>query len=522
MAGVVVLPETVFKKIYAKIKPHWKACFWAALLAGVLAHFYKITNWLPNWDSLVFRYDGQNMIGLGRWFLPVVCAFSSFYDLPFLNGVIAIVFHALGAVCICEIASVQRKMTAAFIGAVIVSFPTVTSIMMYNYVADGYSIAFFLSSLAALCMTRENPRYLLSAILIALSAGIYQAYITVTIMLVLLKLINDIVFGSASVGTVLKKTVPMLLTGVFGMAVYSIILKILLRAFSIELLEYQGVNTAISLSNIDLRTSLYVIKDTFFKCFFDFSGGINLYIVLNSFILAVTITYYLVHIIKNQLHKSIANLIIPVLLSVMLVVGAGVLAFINASVDYHNLMRMGYAVFYLFFLLIYEKGTETCPKHTAHKRWIVLLTAITLFANQVVIANVSYHKAQMAYEKSYGVLIRIADRIEQTPGTENCDRILVLGALDNSEAYSVNLPPDITGITDGYIIRADDETVNQSVLCSALCDYCEKDYTFVSGEEKRILSQREDVTSLEKWPASNCIAVIEDTVVIKLGAEGER
>ena len=149
MVGVVGRPEQALKKFKNYILPQWKVCFFSALLVGLIAHFYKITNWLPNWDSLVFRYDPQNMIGLGRWFLPVVCSFSSFYDLPFLNGLIAIVFHALSAVCICRIFNVQKKITAALIGAFIVSFPTVTSIMMYNYVADGYAIAFLLATLAA-------------------------------------------------------------------------------------------------------------------------------------------------------------------------------------------------------------------------------------------------------------------------------------------------------------------------------------------------------------------------------------
>ena len=69
---------------------------------------------------MVFRYDPQNMLALGRWFLPVVCSFSSFYDLPFLNGIIAILFHAVGAVCICKILRVENKITAALIGALIV------------------------------------------------------------------------------------------------------------------------------------------------------------------------------------------------------------------------------------------------------------------------------------------------------------------------------------------------------------------------------------------------------------------
>lgn len=515
------MPEKVLKKINTSVLPQWKASFLAAVFVGLVAHLYKITNWLPNWDSLVFRYDAQNMTAIGRWFLPVVCSFSSFYDLPFLNGILAIVFHGLSAMCICKMLNVQKRITACLIGAVVVSFPTVTSVMMYNYVADGYSIAFFLSVLAALYMTKEKPKYILAVVLIALSAGIYQAYITVTIMLVLLKLIDGLVYNNLSAGAALKKALPMLLTGVLGMAAYGVTLKLVLSISSIELLEYQGINATASLSNIDLLASLYVAKETFLQYFFDVSGGINVFAVLNCVIAIFTVVYYLKHIVSNKLYKNIANILMIVILSGMLVLGACALAFVNAGVDYHNLMRMGYCVFYLLFLLVYERGSEKKEKHTCAKRWIVLTIAMMLIANQVVIANVSYHKAQMAYERSYGVLVRIADRIEQTPGAENCDKILVIGALENSESYSVKLAPEITGITDGYIVRADDEIVGQSVLCSALSDYCEKDYAFVSGEQKKALIQKEEVKAMGKWPASDCIAVAEETVIIKLGTEGE-
>jgi len=516
------LPEKVLKKLNANILPQWKTCFLAALLVGMLAHLYKITNWLPNWDSLVFRYDSQNMIGLGRWFLPVVCSFSSFYDLPFLNGLLAIIFHAFGAVCICRILNVQKTITAFLIGAVIVSFPAVTSLMMYNYVADGYSIAFFLSTLAALYMTKEKPKYWLSAVLIGLSMGIYQAYITVTVMLILLKLVDELLYQKASFGNLMKKIAFMLLTGILGAVIYSVALKAILSIFSAELLDYQGINGTASLSGIDLPASLYVVKETFIKCFFDLSGGVTVYVVLNAVVLVFTLVYSMIQLAKNKLYKKPANCILLVLLCALTVVGAGALAFVNAGVDYHNLMRMGYAVFYLFFLVLYERGTEAKKTYTNVKSWAVLLTATVMIINQIVIANVSYHKGQMAYEKSYGVLIRIADRIEQTPNAEKCNKIVVIGALDNSEGYSVNLSPDITGITDGYILRADDEIVRQSVLCSALGDYCEKKYELISGEEKKRLTQRAEVKSMEKWPAKNCVTVIEDTVIIKLGAEGEQ
>ena len=153
---------------------------------------------------------------------------------------------------------------------------------------------------------------------------------------------------------------------------------------------------------------------------------------------------------------------------------------------------------------------------------MVLALSVVLIFNYIIIANVSYHKLNMAYEKSYGVLIRIADRMEQMPNIGNCDRILVIGALDNSEAYSVNLTPEITGITDGYIIRADDEVVGQSVFCSTLNDYCGTNYQFLSGDEKHQMMQRKDIQSMEKWPSENCLAIVDDVVVLKLGTEGEK
>lgn len=522
MAGVVIVPEKTLKKLNTYILPQWKICFFTALIVGLLAHLYKITNWLPNWDSLVFRYDSQNMLALGRWFLPVVCSFSSFYDLPLLNGIVTILFHGLGAVCICRILDVKKKITAGMIGAFIASFPTVTSVMMYNYVADGYGIAFFLSTLAAWYMTKEKPNYIIPSLLIALSTGIYQAYLTVTIMLILLHLADRLIFNSVPVTAILKKAIYMLLSGAFGVALYGVVLKILLGAFSVELLDYQGANATASLSTLDLHASLYAVKETFMSFFFDLSKGLNVYVVLNGFILIFTLAYYVKSIIDNRLYKKPASLLLAILIGVLLIFGAGALAFINPEVDYHNLMLMGYAVFYLFFLIIYERGREKTQSRTAVKCWLVLLTATVLVINQIVIANVSYHKAQMAYEKSYGTLVRIADRIEQTPEAEDCSKLVVIGALEGSEPYSVNLPPDITGITDGYILRADDETVGQSVLCSALNDYCGKSYEFLSGDQKRNITQREDIKAMGTWPSADCVAVVDDIIVIKLGTEGEK
>jgi len=516
-----IMPENAFEKLKSSFLPQWRVCFFAAFIVGLLTHFYKITSWLPNWDSLVFRYDAQNMLGLGRWFLPVVCSLSSFYDLPFLNGVLAIVFHAFGSVCICEILKVKNNITAFLIGGFIVSFPAVTSVLMYNYVADGYSIAFFLSCFAAVYVTSDKPKYLLSAVLIALSAGIYQAYITVTVMLVIIHLFDELIFRKKDAIYIVKKSACIFLAGASGIILYYVILKILLTVYSVTLLDYQGLNSAFLLSDINLPGSVYAVKEIFLNYFFDFSNGLNLFIILNILVAGFTALFYIKYVIGSKVLKSPLKVFLLIVLGVLSVMGASILAFINAEVDYHNLMLMGYCVYYLFFIILYERGFDIKEKITSFKLWTVVLISLVVIFNQIVIANVSYHKAQMSYEKSYGVLIRIADRIEQTENAENCDEILVIGALEGSKEYSVNFPPDMTGITDGYIIRSDDETVGQSVLCSALNDYCRKEYGFVSGERKKALLENEKIKNMNKWPSKDCIAVIDNIIVIKLGSESE-
>ena len=512
---MVTLPEEIIRKIKQNIQPQWKMCFWAAVVIGLVAHLYKIANWLPNWDSLVFRYDEQNMIAIGRWFLPVAAAFSSFYDLPWLTGLLTILLHGLGAVCICKMFGVRKNTTAVLIGAAAISFPVVTSVLMYNYVADAYALSFLFACAAALLLLEKKPKYIAATVLIALSMGIYQAYITVTIMLLLCHLIIQTLEKGTKVKTLLLKSAGFLLTGIAAVILYYLILVIVLKITKTTLLEYQGISNAMSLSNLDILGALYTIKESFMSYFFDFSKGCSVFVVVNIVVCVLAIAFYTVDAIRNKL--KVTHILLLCAYVILLPIGASVLSFINSGVDYHNLMKMGFFAFYLLFILQYEKCAKKLPRYNAYKAWLVVGVTAVLIFNQIVIANVSYHKLTMAYEKSYGTLIRIADRIEQTEGAEDCESILVLGALAGGEAYSSEFPPDMTGTTDGLILRADDEVVGQSVLCSALNDYCQKDYKFIAGSEKTQLLQKLDTDSLCSWPAKNSICVVDNVIVIKLG-----
>ena len=50
------MPEQVLLRIKQRIRPEWKIVVVTTFLFGLIAHMYKFTNHLPNWDSLMEYY----------------------------------------------------------------------------------------------------------------------------------------------------------------------------------------------------------------------------------------------------------------------------------------------------------------------------------------------------------------------------------------------------------------------------------------------------------------------------------
>ena len=86
-------------------------CFLAALILGFCVHMYKFTNTLPRHDGVYNYYHTQNIIGSGRWFLMIACGISSFHDLPWLIGLLSVLYLAVSAVVV---AIISKSKTPSF------------------------------------------------------------------------------------------------------------------------------------------------------------------------------------------------------------------------------------------------------------------------------------------------------------------------------------------------------------------------------------------------------------------------
>lgn len=511
-------PEQCFATLRERIPRTWKLTFASALVFGLAAHFYKLVNWLPNWDSLVFRYDAQDMLSLGRCFLSAACALSSYYDLPFFNGMLALLYLGCCAVCVTALFRLQTPVACVLTGGFIAAFPTITSTLIYSYVADGYALALLCACGAAACFARPGRgRFVLGVALLAFSLGVYQAYITVTILLLLACLLDGLLFAGDSARTSLQRAGRCLLGGVLSGVVYLLCLKGMLLISGTPLSDYQGIGRAHGLSvRYVLRACAKCIQ-RFVRFFCDPRAGVTTWSIANLLMLAL-LAVFVVLAARRRIGADWGRLALCLVYIAALPFGAAALYFLNPWLDYHNLMTMGYCVFYLAFVLFYEREL---PGFSA-KNWCILLLSGVLLFQCVLLANVCWHKLQMAWEQSYGITIRMADRIEQADGALSCTKLAVLGELPDSEDYSSLLWLDMTGVTDGLVLRADDPLVNQSVLTATLNDYAHLDYTFATKEEKEALAALPAVQQMPCWPESGSVAVVGDTVVVRLSEGVDR
>ena len=136
----------------------------------------------------------------GRWLLTILGDFLSRqgfgFNLPVVNGVLFLVLVALCAGVIVAVLPIRCRKMAALFGALFAVFPAITSVLFFKYTTVYYGLALLLAVLAAWTL-REDTKLglLLSALCTALSLGIYQAYVPVTVTLLVLMLLRQALEG---------------------------------------------------------------------------------------------------------------------------------------------------------------------------------------------------------------------------------------------------------------------------------------------------------------------------------------
>ena len=511
------MPEQILMSLKEKIKYEWVLAFCSTVIIGLLAHVYVFLHRLPNHDGIINIYNTQAKVKSGRFFLGPASGMSTFFDLPWVIGMLSIIFLAFAAVCTIILFDVRKKISIVLVSGIIVVFPSVSATFSYMFTADGYMLGIFFAILAVVLTKKFKYGFIAGALFVCLSVGIYQANLSVVLTFVTLWIIHEILFLDASTKVIGMHIVRSgLMTGI-GMVLYLAVYKVYTVLLSVPITSYQGMDKVGTLTIHDIPHRLVQIKEQLQNFFFDglfnyrevsFLTELNVLIFITIIVSVVTL------IVKKQLYKKMVHMMILAVLVMSLPISYYIVYFISPVAFYHMLMVFSLSSVYIFLVLLYDAVDDIRPLLIERiSSWAtVLLIFLTIF-NFGLIANISYFNMELRNEKTINLANRVLDRIEQLDEYEDIEKITVFG---NVQMYS-KMSAEVIPSRIPFMIGSTGEVfISQRHHYAALFDsYFGYSLDFATKEEMERIQQSTEYKEMATWPAKDSIKVFDNIVVVK-------
>ena len=503
-----------------KLKKEWKIAFAAAFIGCLLVHIYKFTNTLPNHDSVFNAYTNQDMTISGRWFLQYACGISSYFDLPWLNGLLCAVYLGFAAAIVTETLNMKNPVAIVLSGLVLVTSFSTTETLFFEFTADGYLLALALSALAA-CLSCKGSKwwhYALSGLCICLSLATYQAYLSFAVVLCICYLTVHMLDGRMDMKATWKWIGKHVVIFGTAMAAYYIIWKLILAVTGIQAADYQGINEVGSLSLTTIFSGLVESVKNLMLYFLEWNvleHPITMYAALNIIFLLCFAVIVIVSVIKSGIWKKKASLLTLLICLAACVPVISIWRLLSAGVHYRPMMMHSVCLLYILAIVLFD-------------RWVGkristvfgLLIALICY-NCGVAANISYYYLDKCYEQSYYMGSQMMERIEQAQEVygEEIEAVAFVGTQVENVAFSETVPGDRIHLLGTML---EEHLLYDHVHTSLyLNNTFQMNIPSASLEMREMLEDTSKVQEMGIWPAEDSVAVVDGVLVIKLAEAKE-
>lgn len=491
-----------------KTKKEYKIAFFVTFTAVILVHIYKFTNNLPNHDSLYNVYTDQNVLGSGRWALSFACGVSSYFNLPWVIGLLSAVYIGLTASVITSVFELKNPIVIAISGCLLASSTPTTETFFFLYTADGYMLAMFLASLCVL-LTRVGERkiykYAIATVLVAVVCGIYQAYVSFALVLALCYFVDVLLKGEKSRSDCLRYVACQAAVYIVGLVLYYVIWKMALKLTGIPVNNYQGISEVGSI-NLSLITSGIVNTIKSVAYFYLQRADITLFGVLNVIFLVSLLTIVITAVIKSGIIKRKWAFLLMCLSLIAIFPCVCMWYFASTTVKYGLRMLESIIVLYIFAAILYERWGRMFSKNI-----VGTLLAIIIF-NNALIANISYFQLDRCYERTYAEGVEMIECIHEIQSEYEIKKIAFVGKRQDAFILIDGADSEFAGLASLSSM------LEKSLMFDAEHTYLFLKNTFgldleqVSADELEI----DQIDELPCIPDHNAYLVADDTLVIKL------
>ena len=518
--------EEILRFYREKVKREYKIAFAATFLFVLLIHIYKFTNTLPNHDSVYNYYSDQNVLGSGRWALSLACGISSYFDLPWVIGLLSGIFIALTAVVIVALFKLENPVLIGLTGMLLAAAPATTETFFFLFTADGYMIAMLLAALAVYYSRIEEKRvsrWFLSGICICISCGIYQAYVSFALILAVCYfmdvLLQDVHSKRECINWVWRQVI------IYGLslAAYYIIWKLCMHFTGTAANNNQGISDVGKISIGLLAGGLIRSVKSVILYFLQWDvldHGFTLYSVLSILFVILMCAGLVTAVVKSMILKRKWAAMLMAMCLLAIIPFACIWHFTSDSVGYRPMMLQSMTLLFVLTAVLYERWASVTAKNA-----IGLFLLVMAFHNAIM-ANISYFYMNLCYERTYAEGVEMMAEIHDLQDAYEFDKIAVVG----SRIYEVQ--QELTDPETGKALIAGKLKVLNGGLEKTLLydsDHTTKFLQATFGLEleslnctqRDVLLETEKVQSMGCWPEGDSIKVIEDTLVIKLSDRKE-
>lgn len=502
----------------------------STFLWGLLSHGYCFFEYSFSHDSLIELHGavfGNGLkISAGRVFAPFYRAMvRSDVTLPWMIGMLSLLWLGLSVFLTVRIFDIRSKVLAFLTAGIFTSNITVSATAAtYLHDLDCYMFS-LLCAVGTVCCWKFFRRGLLpGAVLLAVSIGMYQGFLSTAITLIMFVCILRLMEGG-SFRAVFSEGIRAIVMILLGGILYAVSLKGIQKLSNVALLSenYNSMDRILWLTPDWIRILVRQSYEDWFSRLTNpanvYPGGLIRWIV--AILTVIGATALLVWLLDKK--TGIAEKLLCIALLVLLPFGMNLIYLLNLG-NVHDLMVFAIWLFYLFVLLlcrwlVQRMGENAWCSRPDIRKWIsattVILVAVVFYGN-MQFANGMYLKKDLEQSAYLSYMTRVLGRVEATEGYK----------IGDTEVFISGVPENLNEMPKGFDIYAEVTGLQRSDLLwfgtrqryQTLLDYLLGVPMLLADQETwDAFQENPEIAQMPCYPDEGCVRMIDGILVVKLG-----
>ena len=509
--------------VYNKIERRYKVCLYSAIICGMCAHIFALTNHLYNYDELWHTPTGFGTgTEVGRWALSSTVwiqkvLFKDAFTIPFVNGIITIILYAITACLVVSIFDIKDEFYAAITGSLMITFPALVCRMFFMFTTHYYAIGIVMVATGVWVLINKKHsivNIIISVALVVYGMAIYQANFVTGVCIVVGYLLQYFIKEDKTLKVVFRNCINYVSYLGLCMASFLVSSKVALAITGKQMETYENLDTMGQLSISQLVEGVLRCYKTFFKLPIKDVYGMNPngIVRLSFFICMAVLLYTLIRVWMSK--KTTYMKVFITLIMCVLPIAVNLIAIMAiASGTMYSIMV--YEIVYVFLIPVACLEALRNENVTKDFTAINVATAVALactVASYIWFANGNYLAIDYTNERDFTYYTVLIAQIKSIEGYKDDMPIATIGKPTHDESFVRGTVVDRTFNLAGKAWTNVNAYSSWNIMTRVLgFNPIMRD----SDEDEEYFRGLNEVQSMPNYPDSGSIKIIDDTVVVK-------